>query len=156
MRLCRRGKGLYIIPETKGKDQKHEVHHPGLQGNRGQLCESGRLESQGEFHGHLFRGRADLKQQRRGHCQLLAVGGLRSGDRRRPQKCGYPYPRPVHADRLLCRMVLKTADPGRAGRHQGEDHFLPGETFKRTVQPDGELPWHHAERVGGGPGFFVI
>ena len=38
----------------------------------------------------------------------------------------------------------------------GEDHFLPGETFKRTVQPDGELPWHHAERVGGGPGFFVL
>ncbi len=39
------------------------------------------------------------------------------GDRRGPQKRGYPSPRSVHADRILRRLVLKAASHGRTWGH---------------------------------------
>ena len=55
------------------------------------------------------------------------------------------YPRPLHADRLLCRLVLKAADPGGLRRHRGKNHLRSGQASVRTLQPDGEFPWNHAE-----------
>ena len=61
------------------------------------------------------------------------------------QECGYPYPRFVHADRLLRGLVLKAASHGRSGRHSGQDHIIPCKAFIRALQPDGQLFRHNAE-----------
>ena len=45
------------------------------------------------------------------------------------QECGYSYPRSFYADRILCRLVFKTADTGRSGRCDGQDHICSGEAF---------------------------
>ena len=50
----------------------------------------------------------------------------------------------------------EAAHPGGAGGHPREDHLLPGQPPVHPVQPDGQLPGHHAERVGGGPGFLLL
>lgn len=50
-----------------------------------------------------------------------------------------------NADRLLCRLVLKAADPGGLRRHRGKNHLRSGQASVRTLQPDGEFPWNHAE-----------
>ena len=47
--------------------------------------------------------------------------------------------------------ISEAAYPGGAGRHPGEDHLLPGQSPVHPVQPDGQLPGHHAERVGRAP-----
>ena len=38
---------------------------------------------------------------------------------------------------LLCRMVAKAADTGRAWRDPWQDILLSGQTLKRAVQSDG-------------------
>ncbi len=38
----------------------------------------------------------------------------------------------------------------------GKDLLLTGKALKRAVQPDGEFPRHHAERVGRSPGIFLL
>ena len=62
----------------------------------------------------------------------------------------------IHAHRLLRRLVSEAAYPGGAGGHPGEDHLLPGQSPVYPVQPDGQLPGHHAERVGRGPGVLLL
>ena len=69
---------------------------------------------------------------------------------------GDPPPRPEHAHRLLRRLVPEAAHPGGAGGHPGQDHLRPGQAPVHPVQPDGQLPGHHAERVGGGPGLLLL
>ena len=66
------------------------------------------------------------------------------------------HPRPVDADRLLCRMVVKTAHQRRTWRHQRKDYFFSGKTSFGSVQPDGQLPRHYAERVGRCAGIFFV
>ena len=61
-----------------------------------------------------------------------------------------------HAHRLLCRLEPEAADPGGSGRRARQDHLLPGQPSVHPVQPDGELPGHHAERVGGRPGVLLL
>ena len=78
------------------------------------------------------------------------------GDRRRPPKRGDPPPRPVHAHRLLRRLVPEAAHPGGTGRHPRKDHLRPRQAPVHPVQPDGELPGHHAERVGRGSGLLLL
>lgn len=46
---------------------------------------------------------------------------------------------------VLRRLVFETADSGRAGWYYGKDYFRTGKASVGSVQPDGELPWHHAE-----------
>jgi len=58
--------------------------------------------------------------------------------------------------RLLCRMVVKTAYQRRTWRHQRKDYFFSGKTSFGSVQPDGQLPWHYAERVGRCAGIFFV
>mgnify|MGYP005963233817 CR=1 FL=1 len=60
------------------------------------------------------------------------------------------------ADRLLCRMVVKTAHQRRTWRHQRKDYFFSGKTSFGSVQPDGQLPRHYAERVGRCAGIFFV
>jgi len=67
----------------------------------------------------------------------ICVGG--------PPQCGHPHPRFVHAYRILCGLVLKAAPYGRPGRHHGKDYLLAGKASVRALQPDGQLPWNHAE-----------
>lgn len=43
------------------------------------------------------------------------------------------------------RLVLKAAPYGRPGRHHGKDYLLAGKASVRALQPDGQLPWNHAE-----------
>ena len=62
----------------------------------------------------------------------------------------------VHADRLLRRLEPEAADPGRPGRRTGQDHFFPGQSPQHSLQPDGQLPGHHAERVGRSTGVFIF
>ena len=50
-----------------------------------------------------------------------------------------------HAHRILCGLVLKAAPYGRPGRHHGKDYLLAGKASVRALQPDGQLPWNHAE-----------
>ena len=82
-----------------------------------------RLACEGELHRHLFRGRPDPEQQRRDYRQLLAQRNLRRGNRRRAPQRGHPSARPVHADRLLRRLVAQAADPGGPGRRGRQDHL---------------------------------
>ena len=53
--------------------------------------------------------------------------------------------RPQHAHRLLCWMEPQAAHPGGAWRRAGKDQFLSGVPPFHALQPDGELPRHHAE-----------
>ncbi len=69
---------------------------------------------------------------------------------------GDPSARPVDADRLLRGLEPETADPGGPGRGSRQDHLLSREPPFDAVQPDGELPGHHAERVGGRPGVLIL
>ena len=75
---------------------------------------------------------------------------------RRPPQRGPPYPRSVHAHRLLRRLEPEAAHSGRAGRCDGQDHQRPGQAPGYPMQPDGEFPGHHAERVGGCAGIFQL
>ena len=52
--------------------------------------------------------------------------------------------------------VAEAADPGRSGRRTGQDHFFSGQPPLHTLQPDGQLPRHHAERVGRRAGVFLF
>ena len=51
----------------------------------------------------------------------------------------------IHDYRILCGLVLKAAPYGRPGRHHGKDYLLAGKASVRALQPDGQLPWNHAE-----------
>ena len=62
----------------------------------------------------------------------------------------------IYDDELLCRMVVKTAHQRRTWRHQRKDYFFSGKTSFGSVQPDGQLPWHYAERVGRCAGIFFV
>lgn len=69
---------------------------------------------------------------------------------------GHPSARSFHAHRLLRRMVPEAAHPGRPRRHLRKDHFRPGQAPRHPLQPDGELPRHHAERMGRSPGLLLL
>ena len=85
-----------------------------------------------------------------------AITANRPGDRQRPPQRGDPPPRPEHAHRLLRRLELEAAHPGGAGGHSRKNHLRPGQAPVHPMQPDGQLPGHHAERVGGGPGLLLL
>ena len=53
-------------------------------------------------------------------------------------------------------MVVKTAHQRRTWRHQRKDYFFSGKTSFGSVQPDGQLPRHYAERVGRCAGIFFV
>ena len=154
--LRRCGQGLHPLPQAAGEGAQCQLHPAQLQGAGGQLPPDQRLAGEGELHRHLLGGRADPVQLRRHHRQLLAQRDLRPGGGQRPPQRRDPYPRPVHAHRLLRRLVSEAAYPGGAGGHPGEDHLLPGQPPVHPVQPDGQLPGHHAERVGRGPGVLLL
>ena len=97
-----------------------------------------------------------LSQLRRHHGELLALRGIRRRDRKRTPQCGYPPARPFHADRLLRRMVPKAAYPGGARRRPGKDHLISGKPSRDALQSDGQFPRHHAERMGGRTGVFLL
>lgn len=63
----------YILYRKQREDPEYEIHDPGLQGYRRQLCEGRGLAGKGEFHRDLLRRRSDLKQLRCCDSQLLAV-----------------------------------------------------------------------------------
>ena len=67
----------------------------------------------------------------------------------------HPPPRPLHAHRLLRRLELEAADPAGPG-YPGQDQLHPGQPPLHSLQPDGELPGHHAERVGRRPGVLLL
>ena len=50
----------------------------------------------------------------------------------------------------------EAADPAGAGGHPGQDQLHPGQPPVHPVQPDGQLPGHHAERVGRRPGVLLL
>ena len=70
---------------------------------------------------------------------------LRQGDRRSPQILRHSSPRPEHAHRLLRRMESETAHPGGPWRRTRQDHLQACLPSVQPVQPDGQLPGHHAE-----------
>ena len=51
---------------------------------------------------------------------------------------------------------LKQLHPGGAGRHPRQDNLLPGQPPLHALQPDGQLPRHHAERVGRRAGLLQL
>ena len=61
-----------------------------------------------------------------------------------------------HADRLLRRLELKTTPGRRAGRRAGSHHLGAGQTPQYSLQPDGKLFGHHAERMGRRAGVFFL
>lgn len=61
-----------------------------------------------------------------------------------------------HADRILCRMVSETADSGRSWRRCRQNHFCSGKASGNTLQPDGQLSRHYAERMGRRSGFLIL
>ena len=50
----------------------------------------------------------------------------------------------------------QAADSGGAGRRARQDHQRPGQAPCDALQPDGEFPRHHAERVGGRAGLLLL
>ena len=56
----------------------------------------------------------------------------------------------------LGRCTTATADSGRSRRRSGQDHVLAGEPSFDAVQSDGQLPRHHAERMGGRSGVLLL
>lgn len=68
-----------------------------------------------------------------------------AGGRAGASECGAAPARPQHAHRLLCWMEPQAAHPGGAWRRAGKDQFLSGVPPFHALQPDGELPRHHAE-----------
>ena len=60
------------------------------------------------------------------------------------------------AHRLLRRLVLEAAHQGRLGRHSGENHLRTRQALSHPVQPDGQFPRHHAERMGRRTGLLLL
>ena len=54
------------------------------------------------------------------------------------------------------RAGASSSSSRRGWGHPREDHLLPGQPPVHPVQPDGELPGHHAERVGRCPGILLL
>ena len=54
MRIFRCGKSVYPVPETAGESPQYEIHDPGLQRDRKQLCQGGGLACKRKFHGNVF------------------------------------------------------------------------------------------------------
>lgn len=44
-----------------------------------------------------------------------------------------------------CRVVPQEASVRRTWRHHREDYRIPGQAPGHSLQPDGKLPWNHAE-----------
>ena len=56
----------------------------------------------------------------------------------------------------LRRLESEAADPGGPGRRSRQDHLLSRCPPFHPLQPDGQLPGHHAERVGRRTGFLLL
>ena len=102
------------------------------------------------------RGRLNPEQLRRDYGQLLAVGGVRRGNRQCTPQRRSPHPRSVHAHGLLRGLVLKAAHHGRPWRDHRQNHLLPRQPSVHAVQPDGQLPGHHAKRMGRRAGSIIL
>ena len=50
----------------------------------------------------------------------------------------------------------QAADPGGPGRRGRQDHLHARQAPGLAVQPDGQLPGHHAERMGGRAGVLLL
>ena len=66
-------KAYILYRKQREKNPQYEIYDPGLQRDRGQLCESRRLACKRKFYGYLFRRRSDPEQLGSGYGKLLAV-----------------------------------------------------------------------------------
>lgn len=73
-----------------------------------------------------------------------------------PQKRRYPSPRSLHAHRLLRGLVFEAAHSGRSRRRPRKDNLFSRKPPCDPLQPDGQLPRYHAERVGGRSGVLLV
>ena len=69
---------------------------------------------------------------------------------------GHTPSRPEHAHRILRRLVSQAAHKGGSRRRSRKDHLKAGKPSCHAVQPDGEFPGNHAERMGRRSGFLFV
>ena len=109
-----------------------------------------------KLHRHLFCRWTDFEQFRCDYSQLLAFRGLRRRNRQCPSQRRYSHSRFGNADRLLRWLVAQTAHHGRLGWHRRQNHLFPCQPPLNPLQSDGQLPWHHAKRMGRSASFFIF
>ena len=61
-----------------------------------------------------------------------------------------------HAHGLLRGLVVEAAHPRGSRRHSGQDDLRSRKASVGALQPDGQLPRHHAERMGGRAGVLLV
>ena len=149
-------KAYILYRKQREKVRNTSNHASGLQEARQRLREDRRLAREGKLHRHLFGRRADFSNSG----AITANYWLSEVYDEEVANAHRNADMHIHDLSMLtgycAGWCLKAADHGRPGRHPRQDHLVARKPPVHAMQPDGQLPGHHAKRVGRRAGLFLL